>query len=129
MIQFKYAVPLEQTMEFEAVYPEPLQLELSEKRELWEIPGSIFVWMYIYGRLAGESYGTPIAGSEDDIEGLSGIGEHEKKISFHCYSNTILPEYEGQGLGTVLKAHWLGLVRVKVFLPFMDTPAQERARP
>jgi len=82
VIKFKYDVPLDQTMAFEAVYHENLQLDLAEKEEIREIPGSIFVWMFIDGELVGESYGSPLLACDEPdepIEGLAGLTEDEKK--------------------------------------------------
>lgn len=73
MIKFDYDVPLEQTMAFEAVYHEALQLDLSAKEEILNLPGSIFVWMFADGELIGESYGVPVAGSDESFEGLAGF--------------------------------------------------------
>jgi len=106
VITFKYDVPLEQTMAFEAVYHEAEQLDLSEKQKLLDAPGSIFAWMFVEGELAGETYGIPLASS---IKGLTDLPVSESASAIHCYSNTILPGFQKQGLGTILKAHWLGL--------------------
>jgi GNAT superfamily N-acetyltransferase len=114
-IKFNYAVPLEQTMAFEPVYHQALQLDLSEKRRYWDLLGSIFVWMYVDGNLAGESYGFPITSCYEPIKGLSELTDGEKRAGIYCYSNTVLPSFQRQGLGTTLKAHWLGLVVGKGF--------------
>ena len=115
VIKFNYEVPLERTMAFEMIYHEALQLDLSEKKEIWDAPGSIFVWMFVDEELAGESYGIPLASSEEPIEGLFNLTDSEKKTRIYCYSNTILPSFQKQGLGTILKAHWLGLAAGKGF--------------
>ena len=47
-------------MAFEAVYHEAEQLDLSEKKEIRDALGSIFVWMFVDGELAGETYGIPL---------------------------------------------------------------------
>jgi GNAT superfamily N-acetyltransferase len=112
VITFKYDVPIEQTMVFEGVYHEGEQLDLSKKQKLQDAHGSIFVWMLVDGDLAGETYGIPLASS---IEGLTDLPVSESAFAIHCYSNTVLPAFQGQGLGTVLKAHWLGLVAGKGF--------------
>ncbi len=96
-------------MAFEAVYPEALQLDLSQKVKFWEKPGSIFAWVLADGEIAGESYGFPLVNSNEQIAGLVDLTENEKKSGIYFYSNTILPSFQGQGLGTILKAHWLGL--------------------
>jgi hypothetical protein len=79
MITFSYDVPLEQTMAFESVYHEALQLDLAEKKEMWDTPGSVFVWLSVDGELAGESYGIPLASCDEPIEGLTDLTEGEKK--------------------------------------------------
>jgi GNAT superfamily N-acetyltransferase len=115
VIKFKYDVPLEQTMDFENVYHPGLQLDLSQKQEVWETPGAFFVWMFVDGVLAGESYGIPLSGSSDLIEDLSVLPEHEKERAVCCFSNTILPAFQKRGYGSILKAHWLGLAAAKGF--------------
>lgn len=115
LIRFDYDVPLEQTMEFDAVYPEGLQFELAEKRMIRETPGAIFVWMWVDDQLVGESYGVPISSYEESIEGLDNLTAAEKQDALYCYSNTILPQFQRRGFGDILKAHWLGLVVSKGF--------------
>jgi GNAT superfamily N-acetyltransferase len=112
VITFKYDVPLEQTMIFESVYQGAEQLELSGKKKIWDAPGSIFVWMFVDGELAGETYGIPLTSS---ITGLTDLTDYKDKSGIHCYSNTILPSFQKQGFGTILKAHWLGLAAAKGF--------------
>ncbi len=114
-IRFSYAVPLEQTMEFETVYHPGLQLELSEKQELWDTPGTFFVWMFVEGELAGESYGIPLASDTDFIDDLLLLPANEKEKAVCCFSNTILPKFQKRGLGSILKAHWLGVAAGKGF--------------
>jgi hypothetical protein len=115
MIKFCYALPLEQTMSFEAVYPESLQLDLPQKQQVWSVPGSVFVWMYVNGELAGETYGIPLNDADELIEQVTDIPAEQNKNAIQCYSNTILPSFREQGLGTLLKAHWLGLAVARGF--------------
>jgi GNAT superfamily N-acetyltransferase len=115
VIKFRYDVPLEKTMAFETVYHERLQLTLSGKRKYWDKPGSVFVWMLVDGELVGESYGFPLASYEGPNGGLSDLAENERQAAIYCYSNTILPSFQNKGYGTILKAHWLGLVTGKGF--------------
>jgi hypothetical protein len=115
VIQFNYAVPLEQTMVFETIYHPGLQLDLSQKQEVWDTPGAFFVWLIVDGQLAGESYGIPLASSSELIEDLLVLPESEKEKAVCCFSNTILPAFQKQGYGSILKAHWLGLAAGKGF--------------
>jgi predicted GNAT superfamily acetyltransferase len=102
-------------MMFEAVYPEPLQLDLAEKQELWDVPGSIFAWMFIGDEIVGESYGIPLATTYAEIEGLQEMPDDKKERAIYCHSNTILPAFQQRGLGAILKAHWLGQVAASGF--------------
>jgi hypothetical protein len=115
LIKFSYSLQLDHTLVFEDVYHENLKLDLSEKKEILDTPGSIFAWMFVDGELAGESYGVPLATSDDEFEGLEKLSEIEKHDGIYCYSNTMLPAFQSQGLGTILKAHWLGLAVGKGF--------------
>jgi len=115
VIGFRYDVPLEKTMEFEAVYHPNLRLDLFDKREVWEIPGAFFVWMFVDGEIAGESYGIPLASPTDFLEDLLVLPPSEKEKAVCCYSNTILPRFQKRGYGSILKAHWLGLAAGKGF--------------
>jgi hypothetical protein len=109
-IRFRYDVPLKQTMAFESVYPASEQLALPEKQTFFAAPGSIFVWMFVDGELAGETYGIAVSNS---LPGLAHLSDEERKASIHCYSNTILPAFQNQGLGKTVKAHWLSLAAAK----------------
>ncbi|HLJ89869.1 MAG TPA: hypothetical protein VKZ53_23880, partial [Candidatus Angelobacter sp.] len=111
IIQFRYDVPLEQTMAFESVYPDSEKLDLARKTKFRDTPGSILAWLLVDGELAGETYGIPAESSE----GLRDLTAHDKRTAIHCYSNTILPAFQHKGLGTILKAHWLGLAAGKGF--------------
>jgi GNAT superfamily N-acetyltransferase len=115
VIKFDYSVPLEQTMVFETVYHPGLQLDLGQKQEVWDTPGAFFVWMIVDGQLAGESYGIPLASSSELIEDLLELPESEKEKAVCCFSNTILPAFQKQGYGSILKAHWLGLAAGRGF--------------
>lgn len=110
LIRFRYDVPLAETMDFELVYPEPLQFDLAEKQEMSAVPGTIFVWLFVNGHIAGESYGIPLATYDWEFEGLDTLSDSDRKKAIYCHSNTILPPFQGKGFGTILKAHWLGLV-------------------
>lgn len=110
VITFHYDLPIEQTMAFEALYSEGERLDLTKKQQTRDTPGAIFVWMFVDGELAGETYGTPL---ERSCPGLEDMVESERQAAIHCYSNTILPSFQHYGLGTFLKKHWLGMVAAK----------------
>jgi GNAT superfamily N-acetyltransferase len=97
-------------MPFEALYSEGEQLDLAEKQHMRDTPGAIFLWMSVDGELAGETYGIPL---ERSSPGLEELPESERQAAIHCYSNSMLPPFQYQGLGTILKAHWLGMASAK----------------
>jgi|SRR5579859_1757970 len=115
IIRFEYDVPLEQTMEFDAIYPNRLQLTVQEKSALRHIPDAVFVWMRVADALAGEAYGVPITRYDEPIEGLSQLAPSELDGAIYCYSDTVLPAFQHQGYGSILKSHWLGLVAARGF--------------
>ncbi len=102
------------TMVFEPVYPENLQMTLAAKRSLLRAPGVVKVWMYVDGALAGEAYGVPMESYADDMPGAELVVD-DLSISLYCFSNTVLPAFQGRGLGDTLKAHWLGMAREQGF--------------
>jgi GNAT superfamily N-acetyltransferase len=108
VIGFQYGVALEETMDFEAVYPKNLQMTLAAKRNLLKTPGAVVVWMFVDGELAGEAYGIPMQGFVAEMQGAE-LMEDDPARALYCFSNTILPGFQGQGLGDVLKSHWLGM--------------------
>ena|SRR5208283_623890 len=107
IITFKYDLPLMDTLQFEAVYPDELQMDLSEKQALRDADGSIFVWLFVDSECIGEAYSVPLSSLDEPVEGL----DDADRKAMYCYSNTILTEYQGRGWGKILKAHWLGLVK------------------
>jgi hypothetical protein len=102
-------------MDFEYLYHPNLQMDLSSKQFLSNIPGAIFLWMYVDGVLAGETYGIPLAMSDENLPGLAALSKEEKQSAFYCYSNTLLPAFHHRALGTVLKRQWLGQVAAAGF--------------
>lgn len=112
-ITFKDHVPVEDTMEFEQQYEDKLQWSTEDKDELITLCQPTVAYMYIDGKLAGETYGLSPADDytfrNEEIEDCN-INDH---VSCYCYSTTILPAYQGLGLGKILKAYWLGLVKAR----------------
>src|SRR5262249_54996465 len=108
-ITFRHVMPIEETMQFDAVYPAALQYDVEEKRSILETPGSVAAWMFVGDELVGESYGIPLAPDPDaeDDDALPWIGKlppEERRTGIYCYSNTILPPYQRSGYGKILKA-------------------------
>ena len=99
-------------MVFDRLYHPNLRQTVAEKRDV--LRRAIAVWLYDATRrtLIGEAYGTSAAdAAEDDGEGHDDIVRYRRRKAFYVYSTTILPRWEGRGLGTILKAHHLGRIR------------------
>jgi len=111
-LSFRNDLPLNQTMMFEAVYPEPLQLDIKEKAELNRAQHGIWVWMFVNDQLVGETYGVPLAELAEPVEGMSGIPADNR---LYCYSNTVLPAFQHRGYGRLLKAYFLGVAKGRGF--------------
>jgi GNAT superfamily N-acetyltransferase len=103
---------LRATMGFERVYHPNLRMSLPEKREVLEAPEALCVWMYDLRRrvLIGETYGIPsaVAFGDDDEEGATDARPFVREGALYVFSTTILPRFQGQGYGTILKAYHLG---------------------
>ena len=106
VIKFLYRENLIDTMVFDRQYDAGLTMTVEEKHSLfskWVIP----VWLSIDGELAGETYGIPTMHLDDEIEGVS----TKSAFEIYCYSNTVLPKFQWKGFGSILKAHWLGILK------------------
>ena len=96
-------------MVFDRLYHPNLQQTVSEKRDV--LRTAIAVWMYdaTRGTLIGEIYGTPAEDVGDAAEeGDDDIRPYRFRKAMYVYSTTILPRFQGRGLGKILKAHHLG---------------------
>lgn len=108
-------LPLEPTMEFEEAYEESLRISLEDKAELFSPHyGPVVDYLLVDGELAGETYGVQVAAlaedEEDPLPDLDIVPPDKQALTCYCYSTTILPAFQGRGLGHILKAHWLGKV-------------------
>ena len=110
-LAFASSWPLAATMVFDRLYHPNLRQTVAQKRDV--LRTAITVWMYDASRraLIGEAYGTPAEDAMDGGEGDDDIGRYRGRTAFYVYSTTILPRFQGRRLGTILKAHHLGLIR------------------
>jgi hypothetical protein len=103
---------IRQTMAFEEVYHDNLRLSLEVKQEL--LPRCGCVWLYdaTTRELIGETYGCPLPEHLALIEGsgMDDVYPFRDSPAIYVLSTTILPAFQGQGLGRVLKAFFLGIV-------------------
>jgi GNAT superfamily N-acetyltransferase len=97
-------VSLNESMVFDDVYEPELQLEIEEKAEL--LKDAITIYMFVGGKVAGETFGLPTDKLEEKLPNVI-----PSSSIIYCYSTTLLPIYQGQGLGSILKAYWLGMLR------------------
>jgi len=103
---------LSQTMAFETVYHENLRLSLDVKRELLARCGCVWLYDAVTQELIGETYGLPV--SENlaflDGPGAADVYPFRGQPALYVMSTTILPAFQGRGLGKLLKAFFLGVV-------------------
>jgi len=103
------------TTVFEEEYEPTLRLGTYDKRVVLDTCEENTAYLYVNGKMAGETYGA----SPKQI--WLGLDEHiidtdkDDQLSCYCYSTTILPDYQGQGYGKLLKAFWLGVVSTNRF--------------
>lgn len=110
-INFIHNIPLIETMCFEKVYPENLQLDLEEKKELLD-SGAEFIYLVDKdtGNLIGETYFISLNKLEEEIEGTT---KFRGQNCAYVYSTTILPEYQGKRYGAILKGYFYGYIKNK----------------
>ncbi len=103
---------LGQTMVFEAVYHENLRLSLEVKRELLARCGCVWLYDAVTQELIGETYGFPLGENLACIDepGATDVSPFRDQRAVYVLSTTILPAFQGRGLGKVLKAFFLGIV-------------------
>ena len=98
-------MPIRETMCFESVYEECLRLSEGDKKRI--IFDGVAAWMFVDGLLAGESYGATPAKLDAEMPDVP----QNDSLCIDCYSSTVLPQFQGRGLGKVLVAYWNGLAR------------------
>lgn len=106
-ITFQYTPPpIEETLQFESVYEDELQLGAEDKAQA--LKNGIYLWMRVDGALAGEIYAMTCG---DDEESLPDIDKYPCAV--YLSSMTVLPRYAGKGLGRVLLSHFIGMMSMK----------------
>lgn len=119
-IKFRNDVSVEDSLVFEKIYDENLQMDAQEKQELKE-DGAEFIYMVDAetGDLIGETYFCPLDlfkdEEPDELQPDEGTSPYFNKNYAYCYSTTILPKYQGMGFGKLLKSYYLGYIKAKGF--------------
>lgn len=94
-ITFKDNVNVSETMVFDELFEESLQLDEEEKLTLLQ-QSTAAVWMLVDGKLAGETYGIPLDKLAEKIEDCE---DNYDSATVYCYSTALLTEFRGRGLG------------------------------
>jgi GNAT superfamily N-acetyltransferase len=99
-------------MAFEVVYHPNLRLSLEVKQALLAQCGGVWLYDAASRELIGETYGCALPEHLPLIEGpgIEDVSRFRNQPAVYVLSTTILPAFQGQGLGRVLKAFFLGLV-------------------
>ena len=118
VITFRDDVPIEETMVFEEVYEEELREDLETKQDMRD--RGYMMYMFVDGELAGEIYAmTPCYINPDEdaavLADVVGNGLYDGGKTLYCSSNTILPKFQGLGLGKLFKAYFLGYAKGLAF--------------
>lgn len=119
-LSFVHNLPLSETMQFEDVYPQNLKLDLEFKQWIKDNGGE-FIYMKDedMGNIIGETYFIPVdeleAEESSELQLEDGLDEWYGKNALYVYSTTILPEYQKQGLGRILKAYFYGFIKTSQY--------------
>jgi len=113
-IRFVHQWPLEETMDFEDVYVDELRTDLSYKQELKD-NGAQFIYIQNTetGELIGETYFIEPEKLDELDDLLPGLQDWLNRDAIYVYGTTILPQYQNQRFGKILKAYFLGYVKHK----------------
>ena len=103
---------LSQTLVFEPVYHEKLRLSLDVKQEILARCGCVWLYDAVTRELIGETYGLPASEELLFMEGpgVNDVYPFRDQPAIYTMSTTILPAFQGRGLGKLLKAFFLGIV-------------------
>lgn len=99
VITFTTQLPVADTMRFEYVYEDALQLTLEDKASILE--AGYAAWLFVDGALAGETYAISPSDLVDDVVDVP----LRDPRSIYCYSTTVLPPFRGRGLAKLLVAY------------------------
>lgn len=110
-LTFSHDVPLQETMVFDEQYEEVLQLTLEAKIDL--LQHTLVIWLHCDGALAGEIYGLSPKRMWDACAEEIEDTEISDDASLYVFSTTILPEFQGRGFATLLKAYFQGMVTAR----------------
>jgi len=105
IVTFRTRMPVAETMRFEHVYEDVLQLDVEAKASILDV--GYGAWLFVDGRLAGETYGISPALLDEDVDDVP----ERDPTWLYCYSTTILPEFRGHGLSKILVAYSIGQAR------------------
>lgn len=117
-LKFTQDVSLPDSMVFEEIYPEELQVDVEYKQELKD-KGCEFIYMIDEetGEMIGETYFIPLDNLKDEepdeLQLEDGLDPYYGKNLIYCYSTTILPKFQNQGFGKILKSHLYGYISAK----------------
>jgi ribosomal protein S18 acetylase RimI-like enzyme len=123
-VTFHRTCKLKDTMVFEKLFKPSLRLTFRDKKDLLFKECEWRTWMFINGQLMGETYAVRLSKSTEKIEGCNWF---TKDSTAYIYSTAILPDYQGQGYGALLKAYFLGLLSADKTLHYAVGHAYEGA--
>lgn len=116
-LEFRHECPsLAETMQFEHLFEGDLQMNEEDRADLNENCISTSTWLYVDGQLTGEQVLVDALDFEPrgrepwDLPEIVATNARCAAAAY-VYSTTLLPEYQGQGLGKILSAYVLGHLR------------------
>jgi GNAT superfamily N-acetyltransferase len=115
-IKFLHNLPFAEVQQFEKIYPETLQADDETKQWIKDNGGEfIYIQDTDTGDLMGETYFVPLDALEHEepmeLQTEDGLDPFYGTNSAYIYATTILPPYQRRGVGKLLKAYTLGILR------------------
>jgi len=114
MITFTNRLNIRQSIQlFDSLYEPELQLTQEEKSNLLHVCRNTTTYLFINGTVVGEIYGaSPRWLAIEHSEQIEDTNPDDG-LTCYCYSCTIIPGFQGLGLGRYLQAYWMGLCKAR----------------
>src|SRR4051812_37370897 len=102
-LTFSAKLDIDKSTVFDDCYEEVFRLSKGYKKNL--LKHSFVTWMFVDSELAGEIYGLPANEERRWLQDLNDDLDINYDKSIYCYSTTLLPQFQGQGLSKILKTY------------------------
>ncbi len=115
-VKFIHNIPFEKTQIFEDLYHPNLQTDIQTKQDIKKDGGEfVYLWDTEENKPIGQTYFIPLDAfinwEADEEQPEDGLDKYYYQNGVYVFGTEILPDYQRQGYGKLLKAYSLGIMR------------------